>query len=140
MGKGKKSRGIGIEIDELYKEIPNLFEGYTVEYYDFRDYLNRVNSRFDTIIVDVYDEKGYVDEAYDIEWIEKYLSFRNSEGKVVFHCIDMIGSILAANTPIPQTPTVLSTMVRRIRKVTDYILHAFSTPPLEAFPPMSQRV
>lgn len=135
---GIGSKGIGVEIDEFYKEIPNKNEDYRIEYCDFRDYLLQVESRYDTIIVDVYDEKGYVDDAYDTDWIKKYLSLRKNKGKVVFHCMDIIGSIIAANIPVPQTPTVLSTMVERIRKVTNediYIIPMWSSYLLWVGPP-----
>lgn len=116
---GIPSNGIGIELDQNYKEINTSFPGYEVKYCDFKEGLLQMQFKFDTIIIDVYDENGYVDDAYDVEWIENYLSLRKKNGKVVFHCMDIIGSLLAAEVPLPTTPTILSTMLQRIRTVTD---------------------
>lgn len=116
---GITTKGIGIEIDESLKELHSLFNDYKVHYCDFRDGVKKLNTKFDTILIDVYDEKGYVDDAYDTEWIKIFLSLRKEKGRLVFHCMDLTGSFLAAGIPLLLIPSVLSTMLKRIRAVTN---------------------
>ncbi|GGE69550.1 hypothetical protein [Priestia taiwanensis] len=135
---GIPSTGVGIEIDENYKELHSLYPSYEVKYSDFRSGLADIKSTFDTVIIDVYDEDGYVDDAYDVEWMKTYLSLRKKNGRVVFHCMDLLATLLAAEVPLPTTPTILSTMLHRIRSVTDepvYIVPLWSSYLLWIGPP-----
>ena len=76
-----------------------------------------LNSKFDAVIVDVYNNRGYVDDAYDIAYLEKYLNLRTEKGVILLHCLDFMGTILASGLDIPMFPSVLTTMIRRIRSL-----------------------
>lgn len=128
------TRGVGIELDsDLAKVGLNwLPSPCTLEliYGDFRKNIGNINSKFDLVMVDVYSAVGYVDDAYDIEWIKTFLSKRKSNGRIVFHCVDTVGSLIALGSSIPKLPSVLGTMLKRIRALTDdkiYIIPLWSS-------------
>ncbi|WP_226567858.1 class I SAM-dependent methyltransferase [Bacillus stratosphericus] len=127
---GIPSKGIGIEVDPNYKELNDSLTSYKVKYCDFTEGLSQIHNNFDTIIIDVYDENGYVDAAYGVEAIKTYLSLKKDNGRMVIHCLDILGTLLAAEVPLPTSSSILSTMIQRIKTVTDepiYIVPLWSS-------------
>ncbi len=124
------ARGMGFEIDSSYKQINSKYNNINVYYTDFRKGYDLIKSKYDTIVIDVYDNRGYVDDAYDTEWISNFLKLRKNNGKVLFHCIDFTATLLAANITIPSIPSFLISMIKRIRLITKepiYIVPLWST-------------
>ncbi len=113
------SSGIGLEIDDSFDDFNKLYADYDIKYGDFRDTLQNIHSDFDTIIVDVYNEYGYVEEAYDSKWIEKYLALKKKDGIVILHCLDILGTLTAADISVPKCPTILNSLISSVRKLTN---------------------
>ena len=120
---GIQSKGIGIELDPNYEDLNDSLTSYKVKYCDFKEGLSQIHNQFDTIIIDVYDENGYVDAAYGVKAIETYLSLKKDNGRLVIHCLDILGTLLAAKVPLPTSPSILSTMIQRIKTLTDEYIY-----------------
>ncbi|MFJ7407635.1 MULTISPECIES: class I SAM-dependent methyltransferase [unclassified Lysinibacillus] len=116
---GAHSSGVGLEIDDSFDDFNKLYANYDVIYGDFRNTLQSVHSDYDTIIVDVYNEQGYVEEAYDSVWIEKYLSLKKKDGIVILHCLDILGTLTAADISVPKVSTILNSLISSVRKLTN---------------------
>lgn len=116
---GVCTSGVGLEIDDSFDDFNRLYANYNVMYGDFRESLRNIYTDFKTIIVDVYNEQGYVEEAYDTEWIEKYLSLKNKDGILILHCLDILGTLTAAGISIPKVSTILNSLISSVRKITN---------------------
>jgi len=82
----KKVIGVDIDANELKeKEILN-YSYLTIVESDAYTYLNQTKEKFDLILVDVYNFKGYVENIYkDMELLNEKLY---SNGVIAFHCLD----------------------------------------------------
>ncbi|MBI3660951.1 hypothetical protein HY230_10855 [Candidatus Acetothermia bacterium] len=84
---------------------PNL----EIIHQDARDYVASCKSHFDAIIVDVYDDKGYVNELYRLPGLKHLLSCLSDRGTLVLHCLDpmmkfrSLGSLIS---PPPESATL----------------------------------
>ena len=91
---------------------------FIIRYCNFKDFVKESTDKFDLIIVDVYDEKGYVSEAYDEQFFSLYLKLLRPNGRIVFHCVEFSGTLLATETEIKKVPSIFITMIMLIKSMT----------------------
>ncbi len=102
---GTQVHGVGIEVDaDLIAETREWVDlsSWPVIVGDFHDVLDTLEEgSFDAILVDVYDNHGYVKSAYEEPWIHRYFNLLRAGGRLLLHCVDPTAMLLALNLPIP---------------------------------------
>lgn len=79
------------------------YPGLTIVHADARQFIQNGNLRkFDTVIVDLYDECGFVQEVYRPPLIQRLASFLSPQGILLMHCLDPAVKYLALNLVLPR--------------------------------------
>lgn len=107
---------VGVEVDAALVEAAQAQGWLTYPHLrtvvaDARQYVQEQTGRFDVVVVDAYDNQGFVQELYTPPLLERLAGLLTPGGRLLLHCADPAVKYAAFHLRLPRKPASVTASV-----------------------------